>query len=130
MNTATVLAYVGAMFGGALAFAVAWNERRSPINLTFAAGLAVLTLESIFTGVALAPGRSETTMVYWQHWRLLSTSFLPGIWLLFSLSYGRGNYREFLRRWKFALIFFLIAPPLLGLFGDLFQGQPVELVPG
>ena len=130
MNTATVLAYASALFGGVLAFAVAWNERRSLINLAFAAGLAVLTLESVLTGVALAPGRSEEMMVYWQHWRLLSTSFLPGIWLLFSLSYGRGNYREFLQRWKFALIFFLIAPPLLGLFGDLFDGQPSESAPG
>ncbi len=130
MNTATVLAYASALFGGVLAFAVAWNERRSLINLAFAAGLAVLAVESVLTGMSLAPGRSEEAIIHWQHWRLQATSFLPGIWLLFSLSYGRGNYREFLQRWKFGLIFFLVTPPLLGLLGDLFQGQPLEPVPG
>jgi len=130
MNTASVLAFASALFGGALAFAVAWNERRSMINLAFAAGLAILTVESVLTGIALAGGGTEEAMVYWQHWRLLATSFLPGTWLLFSLIYGRGNYREFLQRWRFALVFFLVAPPLLGLFGDLFDGKPLEPAPG
>jgi putative PEP-CTERM system histidine kinase len=49
-------------------------------------------------------------MVYWQDWRLLAMSFLPGIWLFFSLSYGRGNYLEFLKRWRFVLALTFLAP--------------------
>ena len=131
MNTATLLAYASALMGGALVFAVLWNEeRRSMVNLIFVTGLLVLVLESIFTGLALLQGGEIQDIVHWQQWRLLATSFLPGIWLWFSLSYGRGNYREFLRRWKFTLAFFLIVPPLLGLFGDLFDGKSMEPAPG
>ncbi len=114
MNTATLLAYASALFGGALAFTVIWNERRSWVNLSFVAGMAVLALESIFTGLSLDAGRRDD-MVYWQQWRLLATSLLPGIWLFFSLSYGRGNHREFLSRWKFVLLVFVLAPPVLGI---------------
>src|ERR1700722_6389050 len=130
MNTATLLAFASALFGGALTFAVIWNERRSMITLAFGAGVAVLAVESILTGVALMDGRTVEEMIYWQRWRLLATSFLPGTWLFFSLSYGRGNYREFLDRWRFTLLFFLIIPPLLGLFGDLFAGTTMEPSPG
>ena len=34
---------------------------------------------------------------------LLAMSFLPGVWFCFSLSYGRGNHREFLARGRFLL---------------------------
>ncbi len=130
MNTATLLAYASALFGGALAFVVAWNERRSLINLIFAAGVVLLAAESIFTGMALLEGGTVESMVYWQQWRLLATSFLPGTWLFFSLSYGRGNYREFLHRWRYTLVFFMVAPPLLALFGNIFDGKVIEPTPG
>ena len=55
-------------------------------------------------------------MVYWQSWRLLAMSLLPGIWLFFSLSYGRGNYREFLARWRFLLIAAFLIPLVLMVF--------------
>ena len=46
-------------------------------------------------------------------------SFLPGTWLFFSLSYARGNYSEFLKRWRFVLAAaFLMPIGLVILFGD------------
>ena len=46
-------------------------------------------------------------------------SLLPGTWLLFSLTYARGNYREFIGRWRFALAAAFIAPLTLAvLFRD------------
>jgi putative PEP-CTERM system histidine kinase len=42
-------------------------------------------------------------MVAWQNWRLIAMSFLPGVWLIFSLTYARGNYSEFLKRWRWFL---------------------------
>ena len=129
MNTATLLAYASALFGGALAFTVIWNERRSTVNMAFVAGVLALVLESVFTGLSLRADNALNETVYWQQWRLLATSFLPGIWLFFSLSYGRGNYREFLQRWKFTLLFFFLVPPLLGLFGKLFDGKVIPVTP-
>jgi len=56
-------------------------------------------------------------MVYWQNWRLVAMSFLPSIWLFFSLSYARGNYLESLKRWRLILIAALLPVGLVILFG-------------
>src|SRR5664279_6425710 len=117
MNLATMLAYASAIFCGAVAFTVVWNERRSLMHLAFVAGMALLALESIFSGLSWeSPTVPE--MVRWQHWKLWTSSLLPGVWLFFALSYGRGNYREFLSRWKFLLLAAFIVPLALVLSGD------------
>jgi putative PEP-CTERM system histidine kinase len=41
---------------------------------------------------------------------MLVKSFIPGIWLGFSLVYARGQPKEFLSRWKWALIAALLVP--------------------
>ena len=124
MNIATMLAYASAIFCGAVAFTVVWNERRSLVHLVFVAGMALLALESIFNGLsweATAISWDVTNiqqMVRWQHWKLWTSSLLPGVWLLFALSYGRGNYQEFLKRWKFLLLAAFVVPLGLVLSGD------------
>src|SRR5665213_473113 len=121
MNTASLLAYASALFSGTLALTVLWNERRSIVHLFFVAGMLVLAAESIFNGLSLdAMAGPADEMIFWQKWRLITMAFLPGIWLFFSLSYGRGNHREFLQRWKFTLAAFFLAPVALGVFGSLF----------
>ena len=109
MNTDQILVFAGALFSGALAFIVSWRERGSVAHWSFAAGMAVLAIESIFNGLSLNTTSVEE-MVYWQDWGLISLSFLPGIWLLFSLSYGRGNYREFLDKWRIFLVLAFLLP--------------------
>ncbi|MBW8865101.1 MAG: GAF domain-containing protein, partial [Verrucomicrobia bacterium] len=121
MNTATLLAFASALFAFAMAFSVLWNARRSLAHLSFAAGVFVLAVEGVFNALSLE-SLSEEGMIGWQHYRLMTASFVPGVWLFFSLVYGRGNYREFLDRWKFALIAFLLALPALGIFGNLLSG--------
>jgi putative PEP-CTERM system histidine kinase len=49
-------------------------------------------------------------MVAWQNWRLIAMSFLPGVWLIFSLTYARGNYSEFLKRWRWFLAAAFVLP--------------------
>lgn len=117
MNNATMLAYVSAIFCGAVAFTVVWNERRSRVHLVFVAGMALLALESIFNGLSWASPTVQE-MVRWQHWKLWTSSLLPGVWLFFALSYGRGNYREFLNRWKFLLLAAFLVPVALVFAGD------------
>lgn len=109
MNITAMLAFAGALFSGALAFMACWRERKSIAHRSFAAGMTVLAVESVFNGFSLNAA-SVKEMVYWQNWELASISFLPGIWLLFSLSYGRGNYREFLKRWRSVLILAFLIP--------------------
>jgi len=120
MNIAIILAAACSLLALAMGFLVLRNDRRSPAHLSFVAGVLVLAAEALFNALSLGSDSMEG-LVIWQHWRLLATSFLPGIWLFFSLTYGRGNFREFLERWKIALGFFLLAIPALGIFGDLFS---------
>jgi putative PEP-CTERM system histidine kinase len=117
MNNASMLAYASAIFCGAVAFSVVWNERRSIVHLAFAAGMVLLALESIFSGLSWSAA-SVQEMVGWQQWIIWTGALLPGVWLLFALSYGRGNYREFLSRWKFALLAAFVIPLGLVLAGN------------
>src|ERR1017187_1172819 len=120
MNNATMLAYASAIFCGAVAFTVVWNERRSLVHLAFVTGMALLALENVFSGLSweAAAVPEVQKMVQWQHWKMWTSSLLPGVWLFFALSYGRGNYREFLNRWKFFLLAAFIVPLALVFVGD------------
>jgi putative PEP-CTERM system histidine kinase len=57
-----------------------------------------------------ADAASPQEMVAWQNWRLIAMSFLPGVWLIFSLTYARGNYSEFLKRWRWFLAAAFVLP--------------------
>src|ERR1700722_8181147 len=105
MSNAVILAFVAAIFGGAMAFAVLWQERRSPAHWAFAAGMLVLAAESAFVCLSLDAGAAAgvARVVQWENYKVMAGSLLPGVWLFFSLTYARGNSREFLTRWKYVL---------------------------
>lgn len=121
MHTAAVITFTATFFSGALAFAVSWRGR-STAHRSFAAGMFVLAIESLFNGLAFdaAPGGEKS---FWGECGLVAMSFLPGTWLFFSLSYGRGNYRDFLRRWRFILGGAFVIPASLAIF---FQGRLID----
>lgn len=112
MNNAVIFAFTGASVSGALALVFAWYERRSMAHLSFVLGMALLAAESVFSGLT-ATATLPVEMVYWQNWRLLAMSFLPGVWLFFSLSYGRGNHWEFIARRRLLLGAAFLIPVVL-----------------
>ena len=114
MTAAALLAFFSAAFAALLAVAVLWHERRSLAHWSFSAGMAVLAAESLFSGLAANSVLLET-VAYWQGYTFLAMAFLPGFWLFFSLTYARGNYREFLARWPLAVAAAFIAPVVLAL---------------
>jgi putative PEP-CTERM system histidine kinase len=116
MKHADILAFAAAWMGGAAALAAAFRERRPISKWCFVAGMILLALESIFTGLAAHTDQGSEAVKYWQQWRLVALSFLPGIWLVFSLSYARGNYQEFLFRWRFVLVVAFILPAAIAWF--------------
>ena len=124
MNNAVIIAFTAASVSGALALLYAWYERRSIAHLSFVLGMALLTAEGIFGGLTAAATLPEE-MVYWQNWRLMAMSYLPGVWLFFSLSYGRGNHREFLVRWRSILGAAFLIPVSVFI---LFHGHLIILV--
>jgi putative PEP-CTERM system histidine kinase len=89
-----------------------WRGRRSISAGLFAVGMTLLALESVLQGLA-KDALPKEEVAHWQHWRLAVMSLLPSVWLLFSLSYARGNYREFFRQWRYVLIGALVLPVVL-----------------
>ncbi len=75
----------------------------------FAAGMSVLAVEAVCDGLT-ADALTPEAMLSWQQWRLMALSLLPGLWLVFSLSYARGNARESLVRWRAVWIGALVLP--------------------
>ena len=73
--------------------------------------MAVLAAENVFTGLSATAGFPEEVEIhYWQMWRLLAMSVLPGAWLLFSLTYARGNARSFLVKSRYLLAGTFLVP--------------------
>ncbi len=109
MNAVAILVFISALFSGVMAFMVLWHDRRSIAHRSFVAGMTVLSLESFFNGLSLDE-TSADEIIYWQEWALSAMSFLPGIWIFFSLCYGRGNYREFIKKWRLVLVLAFVIP--------------------
>ena len=112
MNAAALLAIASAILCGVLALLTVWREKRSIVHLTFVAGLLALAAETVFRSLSWAAAGIQET-VGWQYAGLAPTALLPGLWLFFSLSYGRGNYREFLKRWQYLLLAAFLIPIIL-----------------
>ncbi|MDR3377504.1 MAG: PEP-CTERM system histidine kinase PrsK [Verrucomicrobiae bacterium] len=116
MNTAAIFAFASAIFCGVVVVSVVWNERRSIVNVAFVAGMVLLALESLFCGWSWQAAAGSQQMVFWQGCKMWTDALLPGVWLLFALSYGRGNYREFLSRWRYLLLAAFVLPVGLAAF--------------
>ena len=114
MNAAVVLSYASAVTSAGLAMATTVRAGRSMARWAFVAGMAVYATERICGGLA-AGAVSFDEVQAWVEWRLVAASFLPGAWLLFSLSYARGNARDFLQRWRLALAGAFLLPPALAI---------------
>lgn len=114
MHIISILAFAGAIVSGALAVMVACRPRRSVAHWAFVSGMLVLAAGSAFYGSTLNSGEPEQMML-WQKRAFIALSFVPGIWLLFSLTYARGNYREFLKRWSAVLACAFILPIFLAI---------------
>jgi putative PEP-CTERM system histidine kinase len=97
-----LLPFAAACFSLLLAFASVLRRKPSPATWCFFAGMAVLALDSVFTGLSLRATEPEG-VVYWLTRAFIAKSFVPVVWLGFSLTYSRGYYRQFLAGWKIPL---------------------------
>ncbi len=126
MNFNVWISFVAAAVTAGIAVMALWRDPRSFVHRVFAVGMALFALEAGLSGLAYqAPSADE--FLYWQRFQLLLASFLPALWLLFSVSFARTNYPEQISRWKWVLILSLVLPvSLVTLFGDaFFAGPPV-----
>ena len=96
------LPFAAAILSLLLAVASLLRKKPSLATWCFFAGMAVLGIDSLFTGLSLrATQLSE--VLRWLTLALIVKSFVPAAWLGFSLTYSRGDYRESLARWRIPL---------------------------
>lgn len=109
MNLNSILAGAAAILAAALALGVALRSRRSLARRCFSIGMLLFSIESALACVSFAAASIEQVAA-WQKYALLVKSFIPGVWLCFSLTYSRANYRDFLVRSRLLLIATFLIP--------------------
>jgi len=114
--TSAVAAFLVALGGGIRA-------RRGVADWTFVAGMALVAIDRLLAGYSVEAatlGAAES----WQQWRLLPQAILPGVWLVFSLTFARLNADVFLRKWRAVWPTALLIPPALVLIfrNEVFRG--------
>jgi len=127
MNFSVLLAYAAAVVTAGLAVFVASRDPKNPVSRIFAAGMALLALEATLSALALQANTAGDFLL-WYRAKTTTASLLPGLWLLFSLTYSRANYREFLNRWMPVVIAVFAVPTALAvlLWGSWFTGTPTK----
>lgn len=77
---------------------------------TFAVGMFTLAFEQLLTGLALK-STNPLEIAEFVRLRFFATSLLPGLWLLFSATYSRGNIRKNLSK-RFSVVVLAFALPV------------------
>ena len=103
MTFYSFLSFASAMLCGGLAAVVWYRDARAFVHQIFAIGMVVLALEAVFTNLSIQ-AFTYAEVVRWQRLRFLAAALLPGSWLLFSLSFARANYREFISKWRWVAV--------------------------
>lgn len=109
MNSAAILAFVSALCAAGLGGSAIFRARRSVAHWSFVLGMAALSAEALFVGLA-ALASSLDQEAQWESWRMVAMSFLPGTWVIFSFTYARSNYGEFFSKWQMPVLALSLTP--------------------
>lgn len=112
MTAQAFLSLIAAAMTLTLALVVLWRDRSSFANRAFILGMLVLAATEA-VGARAAQAFLPAEILRWHRIRLSVEALLPGTWLLFSLTFARTNYREFLKRWRWAVLAAFAFPTLL-----------------
>ncbi len=109
---------------GGVALLIFLQEPRSFIHRIFALGMLILGLAEGFGGMRFS-SQTLPDFFFWERLHLISESLFPGIWLVFSLSFSRSNYKDLLSKWKWIIVASFVLPLyLLFLFHTSFLKGP------
>jgi putative PEP-CTERM system histidine kinase len=112
MGFYSLIAFAAAAGCSSLAAYVLLREERSLPNLTLGAAMAALAASEACSGLA-SRADLPSQVLFWTKLGILPQGLASGLWLLFSLSFARSNYRELVRRWRWAVVAAFLAPVLL-----------------
>jgi len=131
MMGSKLIGFAAAGLSLALAGVALAGKRRTPPWWWFSVGMALLAAEAVSSVLALQAALPEAA-AGWHRVRLMILALVPGTWLGFALCYGRGNWREFLHRWRWVLgaVYGLPVITVLLLRSALFQQVAYEPVSG
>ena len=115
MNFIVWSSYAVAAATAGIAALVLRRDRQAFVNRVFALGIALFAVEAALTGLVFHVPALDA-FLFWQRLRFTASSFLPAIWLAFSVSFARANYMEQVSKWKWPLALSLALPVLLTLF--------------
>jgi len=110
-----ILSYIASIFSLFLAIFILYRDWRSFVHRLFAMGMVALGFEAGFESLILNSARPEQIM-RWYYFKTVASSFLPGIWLTFSLSLGQENYKENIIKWRWGLLTIFLIPIILATF--------------
>jgi putative PEP-CTERM system histidine kinase len=115
---------------GVASFAIL-RDRRTFINWVFAIAMGILALETLFTGVSTQAVFAEQA-IFWKHLSLTAAAFVPGIWLLYGLSFTQENLRLPHTGWKWVVlaVFMIHLVFVILLRETIFEGAPIEMPDG
>src|SRR5262245_52817802 len=102
MPIPAVLSIAAAYLSLILSAAVVLRDRRSFVHRVFAAGMFLLAVEELLRGIGYRAVLPED-VIYWQKRVIAVSALIPVVWLAFSVTYARVNFRCFLSRWKWIL---------------------------
>jgi putative PEP-CTERM system histidine kinase len=125
-SLSAAISIVAALITALLACMVAAKDRRSLANRSFIACLATLAIAELCRGLSYSAGTLQDEF-FWQKMCVAFSSFLPGTFLLFSLSFAQASYQKNLQRWKYILIaaFALPISTLIFSWNSIF-GAPIQ----
>lgn len=103
------ISLLSTIVSGGIALGSFLKINHSVARRCFAMGLAVLALESFFSGQAARSITADQELV-WETRAFGALAMLPCIWLAFSLTYARGNGAELLKKWRWWLWAMLVLP--------------------
>ncbi|HJS72813.1 MAG TPA: histidine kinase N-terminal 7TM domain-containing protein, partial [Vicinamibacteria bacterium] len=105
------LAAGSAFFLGALVFS---RERGKLAYAAFALGMTALAVREILSVQALE-SVLESQALRWHRYRFATEAVIPGLWLLFALTFARADPGRFVRLWRWPLAASFLVP--LGIVG-------------
>jgi len=116
VNWESLLAYVAAGSALLIAAFVFWRERRHLAYRVFALGMVALAVREVLGARALE-AVFESQALRWHRYRFASEAAIPGLWLLFALTFARANHQRFLRLWRWPLAASFLVPLGIVVFG-------------
>jgi putative PEP-CTERM system histidine kinase len=117
MNFLNIISFFSILSSITVALLMFAKNRKGLPNIAFALGMLSISLIEFGD---LMTFKGHHILLFYKKVSLIGESLLPGVWLLFSLTYGRKNYREIPTFWKIAL-FISVLPPIFVIYFHLDQ---------